>query len=212
MDFADCLENVSKEKFRVTANKLLNECFLLKLSQDTRADYSFVLNNRDLFASFFEMLGYELKVEERNGVIALNNQFGTGRLHLRKIDSIILLILRLLYIEKRRELSDARETIIVVDEIYDKYGMLRISGKIDKLTMRSSMALFKRFHLIDNLDKDMSDPDTRIKLWPSLLFAVTTESLDEVYEKARERLGKYATNATGDNSNDDTDEEDSDEN
>ncbi len=213
MDFDGVLGNVSKDKFRATANKLLNECFLLKQSQDTKADYSFALNNRDLFSSFFELLGYELKMNEREGVIALNNQFGTGRIHLRKIDSIILLILRLLYIEKRRELSEARETIIIVDEIYDKYGMLRIAGKIDKLTMRSAMALFKRYHLIDNLDKDMSDPDTRIKLWPSLLFSVTTESLDAVYKQAKARLAEYAAgNLSGDNGDDNADEENSYEN
>lgn len=39
------------------------------------------------------------------GVVALTSQQGTGRLRLKKIESILLLILRLLYIEKRKELS-----------------------------------------------------------------------------------------------------------
>ena len=39
MDFSELLGDVPKEKFRVTANKLLNECFLLKCCDDTKKYY-----------------------------------------------------------------------------------------------------------------------------------------------------------------------------
>ena len=40
---------------------------------------------------------------------------------MKKIESILLLILRLLYIEKRKQLSQIDDVIIIADEIYDKY-------------------------------------------------------------------------------------------
>ena len=101
MEFTNVLGNVSKEKFRSAANKLLGECFLLKKHKDTTSDYNFILNNKEVFIWYFDILGYELIIDEQNGVIGLNNPAGTGRIHLKKIESILLLILRLLYIEKR---------------------------------------------------------------------------------------------------------------
>ena len=204
--------NLPKDKFRAVANKLLNECFLLKKSKDTSVDYLYVLNNRDAFCSFFDLLGYELNIVEEYGIISLNNPAGTGRIHLKKIESILLLILRLLYIEKRKQLSQVEDVIIVADEIYDKYNMLKITGRLDKTTMRNSLGLFKRYHLISNLDSDMSSPDTRIKIWPSILFAVTTESLDVLYRAAKEKLDKYVTGGDNDDSGNDAENEETNEN
>ena len=212
MDNQATFMNLPKDKFRAAANKLLNECFLLKKSKDTSSDYHYILNNRDAFSSFFDLLGYELTIQEENGVICLNNPAGTGRIHLKKVESVLLLILRLLYIEKQKQLSQIDDVIIVADEIYDKYNMLKMVNKLDKTTMRNSLGLFKRYHLISNLDPDMSNPDTRIKIWPSILFAVTVESLDELYRNAQEKLNKYANGGeTGDDAIH-TDDEETDEN
>ena len=46
-----------KEKFRIAANKLLNQCFLLKRRDDTKKDYSFVRENRELFSTYFALMG-----------------------------------------------------------------------------------------------------------------------------------------------------------
>ena len=64
MEFIDVLENVPKDKFRATANKLLNECFIIKKNKDTISDYSFILNYRDYFISLFDVFGYELVIRE----------------------------------------------------------------------------------------------------------------------------------------------------
>lgn len=208
MSFEDCLGNVSKEKFRNAANKLLVECFLLKKNKDTTAEYHFILNNREMVAAFFDLLGYELIVSEETGVICLNNAAGTGRIHLKKIESILLLILRLLYIEKKKQLLQTEDVIVLVDEIYDKYYMLKLSAKLDKTTLRNAMGLFRRYHLLSGLDADMSNTETRVIIYPSILFAVTGKSLDEIYRTAKERLTKYETGGAIE----DADDEEADEN
>lgn len=192
MEIANVFENIQKERFRSAANKLLNECFLLKKHKDTASDYNYILNNRDAFAEYFDILGYEVITDEQNGVIGLNNPYGTGRIHLKKTESILLLILRLLYIEKRKQLSQIEDVIIIADEIYDKYNMLKMNAKLDKTAMRNTLGMFRRYHLIGNLDTDMSNPDTRIIIYPSVLFAVTVSSLDNLYQNAKDKLEKYS--------------------
>lgn len=191
MEFIDVLENVPKDKFRATANKLLNECFILKKNKDTISDYNFIRNYRDYFISLFDVLGYELVIQEDQGVIGINNPAGTGRIHLKKIESMLLLILRLLYIEERKKISQTGDVVIIVDQVYDKYNMLKMQNKLDKTTLRNSMGLFRRYHLIQNLDADMSNPDTRVIIYPSILFAVANASLEDMYQAAKDKLEKY---------------------
>ncbi len=83
---------VQKEKFRVAANKLLNNCFIIKKKEDTRSDYIFIIQNKDLFIEYFDLLGYKLEINDMQGVVSLTSINGTGRLRLKKVESIILLI------------------------------------------------------------------------------------------------------------------------
>ena len=209
MEFIDVLENIPKDKFKATANKLLNECFIIKKNKDTVSEYNFILNYRDYFVSLFDVLGYELVIQEDQGVIGINNPAGTGRIHLKKIESMLLLILRLLYIEERKKVSQTGDVIVIVDQVYDKYNMLKMQNKLDKTTLRNSMGLFRRYHLLQNLDSDMSNPDTRVILYPSILLAVANTSLDDLYQSAKDKLDKYGRG--GEDRADSSDDEEADE-
>jgi hypothetical protein len=186
-----------KEKFRIAANKLLNQCFLLKRRDDTKKDYSFVRENRELFSTYFDLLVYELKINEDQGVIGLVNQFGTGRIELSKYDSILLLILRLLYIEKRKELSTSSEDVtVLMEEIREKYAMLKIKTKpiLDKGMERGMVRLFRRYNIIQNIDTDVSQADARIVIYPSVIMAVPVENINDYYEMTERKLEEYAAN------------------
>ena len=209
MEFIDVLENVPKDKFKATANKLLNECFIIKKNKDTVSEYNFILNYREYFISLFDILGYELIIQEEHGVIGINNPAGTGRIHLKKIESMILLILRLLYIEERKKVSQTGDVIVIVDQIYDKYNMLKMQNKLDKTTLRNSMGLLRRYHLIQNLDSDMSNPETRVIIYPSIMLAVANSNLDDLYQSAKDKLDKYGRG--GEDRADSSDDEEADE-
>ena len=209
MEFIDVLENVPKDKFKATANKLLNECFIIKKNKDTVSEYNFILNYREYFISLFDILGYELIIQEEQGVIGINNPAGTGRIHLKKIESMILLILRLLYIEERKKVSQTGDVIVIVDQIYDKYNMLKMQNKLDKTTLRNSMGLLRRYHLIQNLDSDMSNPETRVIIYPSIMLAVANSNLDDLYQSAKDKLDKYGRG--GEDRADSSDDEEADE-
>lgn len=188
-----------KEKFRLAANKLLNHCFLLRKREDTKKDYIFVKQNMELFVTYFDLLGYDINVNEDHGVIGLSNRFGTGRVELGKYESILLLILRLLYMEKRKELATySEEVIVLMEEIREKYAMLKLRVKpvLEKGTERSMLKIFRRYHIVQNLDADITQPDARIVIYPSILMAVTTENINEIYELTEQKLQDYAAAET----------------
>lgn len=195
---------VQQEKFRTAANKLLNACFIVKKKEETRNDYVFILQHRQLFNDYFSLLGYQVEINEGHGVVALVNVNGTGRLRLKKIESVLLLIMRLLYLEKRKELSLVDDVIVLTDEIQQKYSMLKIGPKanLDKTTLRDVIRLFRRYNLIAPLDREVTLSDARIKIYASILFAVPNDNLNSMYDTVNEKLNQYAT---GGESSDDED-------
>ena len=198
--FEELMESAAqKDRFRVAANKLLNQCFLLRKREDTKKEYVFVRQNRELFFPFFDLLGYDLKINEDQGVIGIVNQFGTGRLPLGKYESVFLLILRILYVEKRRELGTfSEEVTALMEEIREKYAMLKIKAKpmLDKGTERHMISLFRKYNLIQNLDSDVSQPDARIVIYPSIIMAVDVEDINAYYAMTEQKLREYAGGST----------------
>ena len=194
--FEEIMESTAqKEKFRTAANKLLNQCFLLRRREDTKKEYVYVRQNRELFVPFFDLLGYELRINEDQGVIGIVNQFGTGRLALGKYESIFLLILRILYVEKRKELGAfSEEATVLMEEIREKYAMLRIKAKpmLDKGMERQMISLLRRYNLIQSLDGDVSRPEARIVVYPSIPMAVAVEDINDYYAMTEQKLQEYA--------------------
>ncbi len=207
--FEELMESAAqKDRFRVAANKLLNQCFLLRKREDTKKEYVFVRQNRELFFPFFDLLGYDLKINEDQGVIGIVNQFGTGRLPLGKYESVFLLILRILYVEKRRELGMfSEEVTALMEEIREKYAMLKIKAKpmLDKGTERHMISLFRKYNLIQNLDSDVSQPDARIVIYPSIIMAVDVEDINAYYAMTEQKLREYAGGSTDGESEEDFD-------
>ena len=195
-----------KEKFAKAANNLLNHCFILKKKDDTRLDYIYIKDNKEQFVLVFDLLGYDLRIDEDIGLISIANRNGTGRLQFTKFESIMFLIFRLLYLEKRNDLSTSGDNVTVtVQEIRDKYNVLKIKNKqkLDKYSERMIIALFKRYNLIRNLTSDITQGDTRIEIYPSIMIAIPNEGITHLYENVKERLREYE----GGDDDADTDEE-----
>lgn len=186
--------NSQKEKFAKAANNLLNHCFILKKKEDTRQDYIYIKDNKEQFALVFDLLGYDLRIDEDLGLISISNRNGTGRLQFTKFESIMFLIIKLLYLEKRNDLSTNGDNVIVtVQDIRDKYNVLKIKNKqkLDKNSEKQIIALFKRYNLIRNLTSDISQGETRIEIFPSIMIAIPNEGITYFYESVKERLAEY---------------------
>lgn len=184
-----------KERFRVAANKLLNQCFLLKKKEDTRKEYIYVRENKELFKIYFDTIGYSIRINEDQGVIALSSDYDTGRMQFNKMESIFLLIIRLLYIEKRKEITSSYEEVIVLmEEIREKYALLKIKNKanMDKGTEKRMVSLFRRYNIIRNIDSDVNQADCRLIIYPSVLMALTVDDINDFYELTEKKLGTYA--------------------
>ena len=105
MDLFEGMLQKDRDEFRRVCNKLMSICFICKQNADTKSEFYFIMRQRPVFEWYLGVLGYTLEINEEYGVIQLVNRENYNHLHLKLYDSIILLILRILYDEKKRELS-----------------------------------------------------------------------------------------------------------
>lgn len=197
MDLFDGMLQKDKDEFRRVCNKLMSICFICKQNADTKSEYYFILRQKPVFERYLDILGYMLEINEEYGVIQLVNRENYNHVHLRLYDSIILLILRILYDEKKRELS-LTDVVVNIGDIQEKYLSLKIREKqIDKTTMNNSLRLFKRYNLIALLDKDLTQEDSRIVIYDSILMAVRVEDIKRVSDM----IALYRKGGTVENEN-----------
>ena len=170
MELFDKMLQREKEDFRRISNRLLSTCFLCRANETSKSDYYFVLKYKNEFKTYLDVLGYRLEVNEELGVIQLVNAYNYNRMNLKLYESIILLILRILYDEKKRELSISDEVIVNLGDIQDKYLSLQIRDKmIDKTTMRNALSVFRRRCFPEKTGRGRRRFWMRSSLWCSVL-------------------------------------------
>ena len=184
MDILEGMLQRDNDNFSRVCNRLLSSCFLCKRNETTKADYYFVIKYREQFSQCLSLLGYRLEVNEEYGVIQLTNPQNYNRYNMKLFESILLLILKILYDEKKRELSVSDEVIVNVGDIHEKFLSLKIREKmIDKTTFRNAISTLKRFQILETLDANLTDEDSRIIIFDSILMAVRVEDIKAAYEK-----------------------------
>jgi hypothetical protein len=180
------------------ANYLLNNCFLMGTVDTTREKYYYVINHEESFRQIFLPIGYTLVVHRNLRVIQLINNHGSGRVILKKYESIILLILRLLYVEKRESLSTSEDMVFAtVEEIKNEYEKLNLPRKFDRVLLEESLRNIKRYNLLKVEDR-LSDMDAKIRIYPSVMLAMPDVNINKAYEETAKLLVQYENSEDGD--------------
>ncbi len=180
MEVLEGLSQKDREQFRRVCGRLLSSCFICKRNENTKSDYYFIMRLREQIEEYLGVLGLSLEISEQYGVIQLVSREGLGHVNLKLADSIILLILRILYDEKKRELS-LTDVVVNVGDIQEKYLSMKVRDKqIDKTTMNNALRTLKRYNLVNLLDRDMTQEDGRILIYDSILMAVRVEDIQKV--------------------------------
>jgi len=180
----DSLSIKEKDEFKRVCNKLLSYCLICKQKEDTKKDYYFAEGHKDAISEYFEPLGFELEINKSIKAAQLINKFGNNKISLKLIDSITLLILRILYQEKMQELSLSQVVIVEIEEIQSRFMALGFKDRLmDKTLLRHALRTLKKFNIIETLDRDITLSDARIIVYPTIQMIVRSENITSIYEK-----------------------------
>jgi len=175
----ETLNSGQKQMFADTVNKLLACAFLARDKKDNKEQYYFVLSFKHYFDEYFQIINYEVELDREKGAIQLISKENQNLLRLKKDESLVLLILRILYHQHLIDTSINDNIIITVDEIHAKYDTLELKKKINKTDLVSILRMYRKFNLIEPLG-DITQGNTRLILYPTLLMAINTSSINDV--------------------------------
>lgn len=193
------LNQRDKDEFARITNKLLSIGFLTRKKEENKKDYYFIENHKDIFVNYFKISGWEMEFDDTYGVIHLVNTFDQNMYQFKLYESIILLILRILFYEKMMELSLADNVMVTIDDLQQRFAALKLRDKpLDKSTLKAALMLFKKSNIIDPIDGDLTLGDSRIIIYPTILLAIKVEDIRRVYEK----LDTYRKGGVADEEND----------
>ncbi len=179
----DALEKMTvtqQNNFKDTANKLLASTFLSRDKKDNKEAYYFLMSYKEVFDEFFKILGYEIELDMQSGSVMLTGATAANTLKLKRDESLVLLILRLLYHEKMKDTSLNENIVCAVSDIHAKYDMLEIKKKLNKTDLASALRLLKRYNLIE-ITGDVTTSSCRVVILPTILMAIKSEDITEVY-------------------------------
>ena len=133
----DALEKMTvtqQNQFKDAANKLLASTFLSRDKKDNKESYYFLMSYKELFDEFFAILGYEIELDVQSGSVMLTGATASNTLKLKRDETLVLLILRLLYHEKMKEASLNDNIVCEVSDIHEKYDYLETFRESKKWT------------------------------------------------------------------------------
>ena len=156
-----------------TANYLLNHCFVLGCVEEQRAKYLYIQDHLNEVRAVFKPLGYAvLLYPAPMQAAALVNEHEGSQARLLKYESILLLVLRLLYLQKRESLAaSADEVLVTVEEVQAELQKMNLPRKLDQQTLEKLMRTLRRYNLARPVGR-LSGLDSRIEVFPTVLLAL----------------------------------------
>jgi hypothetical protein len=171
------LSNEDFEQFRQALQTLTSKTFIIRGIEKERELYNFTVRNIALFEAWFSCMDASLVRDEGLGVIAFRGQ-GNTRLRFSREEICAVLTLRLLYEDKKLEVSLAAFPSLTVMDFQQKYNAVT-GEEIRKTALINVLRRLSSCKLIAVDSPDYADPEGLIRLYPSIPLSIDRNALDE---------------------------------
>lgn len=177
-DYDNLLEK-DKLVFKNCINQLMSQSFLVYKKGSDKLYYRFSERHFDIIREYLLMSGWELYQNVDDGLIYVKHQLGKNKRNLTLGETLFLLILRLLYDEKQKELLLSRETTITNQEIQEKYIALKIKDRLPAQDeYQKTLKMFEKHSIIELKKGAWNHPDAVIAIYPSIKVALNVQAIE----------------------------------
>ncbi|MDR2822514.1 MAG: DUF4194 domain-containing protein [Acholeplasmatales bacterium] len=187
-DAYSTLREGEKDLISRITNKLLQVNFLTKKKPDDLNDFHSILEYHEVFSSLLVLLDFELNIERADEVIYIKNVETFNHRNLKKIDSIVLLVFRILFERKRNNITLGENVEVDLKDMHDELSRVYDDKRLQKEVVFDILRLLKGYNLIDFQSQNPTDT-TRIKIYPTIKYCIDVSSLEDLVK----RLEHYTT-------------------
>jgi hypothetical protein len=164
------------ECFKAAVQILTSKTFIIRGIDKERELYNFTIRNIALFEAWFSCMDASLIRDESLGVIAFRGS-GNTRLHFSKDEICAVLVLRLLYEDKKLEVTLTKFPFVSVRDFQDKYNAMT-GEEIKKTALKNVLTRLSSCKLVSIESQDYADPEAVIQLYPSIPLSIDRNALD----------------------------------
>jgi len=165
------------ERFKSVIRTLTSKTFIIRGIERERELYNFAIRNIAMFDAWFSCMEASLARDESMGVIAFRGS-GNTRLFFTREEICAALVLRLLYEDKKLEVSLTAFPVITVANFQQKYNAVT-GDEIKKTALINVLRRLSSCKLIAIETQDYSDPEALIQLYPSIPLSIGRDALDD---------------------------------
>lgn len=183
------LKEGEKTDFSRITNKLLQVNFITKKKPGDGNDYRFILAFKEIFEAFLVLIDFELIIKREDEVVFIKNSEVYNHLRLRKSESVLILVIRILYQRKMDFVTLDENVEIFLYEIHDELTRIGYldNKRITKNELKPALQLLRAYNIIDYVDTGLHD-DARIKIYPTILYITDLGGIKAVIDKLDEYL------------------------
>jgi len=173
------------EQFKTALRILTSKTFIIRGIDKEQEIYDFTVRNIALFEAWFSCMDAFMVKDESLGVIAYRGS-GNTRLYFSKDEICAVLVLRLLYDDKKLEIILTKFPTVTIRDFQDKYNAMT-GDEIKKTSLINVLRRLSSCKLVSVESQDYADPEGIIQLYPSIPISIDRNSLDTAIALLREK-------------------------
>ena len=180
----ELLPEEERERIKVICQRLFHENYLLEYRfsaangmKKADPDYLFAWQRREELSELLEQCGWQLRVDNREGVLYLISDYPGAYVPLKKLESQCLFVLYLLYDERRMQESGTAEVWCSVRDVMEKLTTLNIVKSVPKQERAAVLRTLEEKRLVDKPAGQWGDLETRFLILPSILCTLSQEKI-----------------------------------
>jgi hypothetical protein len=142
-----------------------------------------------LFEAYFKLGGFTLNLARADETLYLINDEGFNHLSLKKITTIIMLVLRLLYNEKLPFITLNENISITLKELCERLMEIGyLDGKrVNKKDIKPELAFLRNYNIINYRDSELHDT-TKILIYPSVIYLTDLGKMEEILARLQQTV------------------------
>lgn len=201
------LSQTDQAAFSRIANKLLNRTFVVKTLKADNPDYFFISEHRDMFDSWFDIIDYEMVHDVANGFHWIRTTMDHGRLRLSKFDTALILVLRLLYHVKSKEVTSQDKIEVSLADIVDRFRTGKFFGDDKKMTYFDQSLRMLRSRMIVDFRCTRLNDSVNIRILPTILAVVPADGMEDLIKRLESLKAEKTYGEDGDDNEGEEDED-----
>lgn len=184
------LKEIDKENFKEAFQDIISNGFIvMDLNEKV---YTFIRLNFELLNNFFSLIGFDLVDRADIGVYYIKSDSNKFLKNIKKNDTIILLVLRVLYEEQMEKVTISKNVEIKYDQLQQKLLNINFEyvskERVQISHIIDSLKLLRSHNIIKFVGSKIND-DTVITIYPSIEVILDFNLIGNVLNKLDEIKG-----------------------